>query len=241
MEFKLGNLFPGLELRLTQSPHGVQQNLKAIDCTGKNNDRTLLAVEAGKIERKYGKGAQSGFHLVGNGFDVLYHHCLTKLKAGTIVNKGRVIGEAHPTIKDKKGKVTHAAHAHVAIKVKGAWDVILNYIDLKKVTIDLKPGFTSQKWKLPSTWSDKVLPSGNIRKPIPKPAPTPPPPIEPSKEVRELEKKIEKQEEKIIEKNAEINKLRVENLNLPKENLIFKIVRWVNKIAKLLDKILDKK
>jgi hypothetical protein len=143
---KLSNFFQVPYLTITQSPHGLNQNKKALDIVQDGAVGILLAQADGEITlvKKLSDIKQSYFHYkLTDGSYIQYVHALpyegkTKFKRG-----------------EKLGQSTWH-HYHVAINVKGkGWDTILNYMDR---SIKLR-GITglNPKWTRWSTYPDLFL------------------------------------------------------------------------------------
>lgn len=142
---KLGNFFTGNVLTLSQSPHGSNQNGKAIDCVPTSGTRVIAPCDMEIYYRKNDLGHQSYSYARGDGWKMVFVHCIIE-KLGH-VKKGTDIGYLH---------TGGAVHLHVAIEVNGVWDVVLNYMD-RSINLALTSGFQSQHWKNWSTWADKQL------------------------------------------------------------------------------------
>lgn len=142
---KLGNFFNGNILTLSQSPHGVNQSGKAIDCVPTSGTRVIAPCDMEIYYRKNDLGHQSYSYARGDGWRIIFVHCIIE-KQGH-VKRGTDIGYLH---------TGGAVHLHVAIEVNGTWDVPLNYLD-RKIELRLTAGFKSQHWKDWSTWKDLHL------------------------------------------------------------------------------------
>lgn len=148
---KLGNFFVGNVFTISQSPHGVNQNGKAIDAVPTSGTRVIAPCDMDIYYRANNLGHQSYSYARGEGFSrLVLVHCIIE-KAG-FVKKGTDIGYLASG---------GAVHLHTAIEVNGAWDVVLNYMD-RSIQLALTPGFTSHHWKFWSTWKDLTLGNNNM-------------------------------------------------------------------------------
>jgi len=129
-------------INITQSPHGELQNNCAFDF-GLQYGKKLKAPCDGRLERKYGIGTQRGFHFVGDGFDILFHHDIG-YNLGDY-KRGQDIGESA------------SDHHHIAIKVNGKWDWILNYMDRTVRLSFWSLDNTTNKWAKWETYQDLQL------------------------------------------------------------------------------------
>lgn len=144
---KLGNIFKGNKIVITQSPHGSWQNYKSMDLINYESFDLIAPID-GEIPSKgiYQAGFQSGFHFVFGDYDILFHHCNVK-RAG-FFKKGEVIGNwMH-----KSGDL----HVHTAIRVGGVWDVLLSYMD-RDLQLLPTTGKPKNKWHKWPTYPDKYI------------------------------------------------------------------------------------
>jgi len=146
---KLGNIFKGNSIVVTQSPHGALQKGRSMDFITYEGGWDLIAPIKGRVERLYGSGSQAGFHFVfsaGNDrYDILFHHC--KAKAIGEYTKGAVIGSWNTGT---------GSHVHTAIQVNGEWITLLDYIN-RSVQLLPTRGKPENKWTNWNTYWDRYL------------------------------------------------------------------------------------
>lgn len=151
---KLSNFFVGNTFTITQSPHGINTGGKSIDAVPTSGNRVLAPCDMDIYMRYNNLGSASYSYARGDGFVLELVHMIVE-KSG-FVKEGTDIGYLCPTVKNSAGKIIHAMHLHVTIKVNGVWDIVLNYMK-RTVQLALSGPFTSQHWKSWSTWKDLTL------------------------------------------------------------------------------------
>ena len=142
---KLPNIFQVNRFVLTQSPHGASQSKQAIDTIA---CPLITPFDGCEVTRFVEAGYDSFFDLrLPNGDLIQCVHGRPTKEVGSTFSKGEIFGQPW------RGK---DEHWHIAIKVKGTWKNILNYIE-RNFTIYLMEGFRSQHWKNWDTYLDEYL------------------------------------------------------------------------------------
>jgi hypothetical protein len=142
---KLPNIFGGNTIYLTQSPHGANQNYKAIDVLPKD---LITPFDGCKTSITYGTGGGRWFNLTLPDGSIIQCVHGVPTRQNSEFKKGEIFGKAVP--------YSNGDHWHIAIRVAGIWRVILDYIDQTN-NIELVGNFKSQHWKNWSTWQDLYL------------------------------------------------------------------------------------
>lgn len=150
MKTKLGNIFEGDSIVVSNSPHGVLQNGKAMDLVSYTSYHIIAPID-GVITGIYKNGTyDGGFHFIFGDYDILFHHCQVK-RTGQF-KKGQVIG----TFLFKEG----VPHVHTAIRVGGVWGLLLDYVD-RNIKLLPEKGGKVTKWTNWSTYEGKYIILGN--------------------------------------------------------------------------------
>lgn len=145
---KLGNFYQGNTFYVSQSPHGANQNNKAIDTVP--GDKFILPYVGGqKVSWLLGKTGSFGtqqawFNLI---------HPSGKFYLQIVHAEPPKVLESGQTVRC----MISNNHVHVAINVEGAWYVVLDFLE-RNILLKPSGNFSSQHWFDWESWADRSLP-----------------------------------------------------------------------------------